>query len=185
MIKLNDMTPELQVFLAAMLPLGELRASIPIALTIFRLNWLSAYLISVIGNLAAVLLILLLLEPFFAIISKKSPTCQKFFTWLFERTKKKYNNQMAKYGSAALVAFVALPLPLTGGWTGALIAVLFGIPLKRSFPLIGLGIMIAGLIVLLATLTGITVEKYLGWQALFLILFISGAIYYLWRKKTR
>ncbi len=171
------MSSEWQTFLLAMIPLGELRVSIPLALAAYNLNWFSSYFISVIGNLVPVIFLLRFLDPISSWLSKSSKIFQQFFSWLFERTRKKYSHQVKKYGSLALVSFVAIPLPFTGGWTGSLIAFLFGIPFKVAFPLIALGVMIAGAIVLIATQLGIAIEKYFGWPTLFLIFFLLGFIY--------
>ena len=84
---------------------------------------------------------------------------------------------MEKYGYPALIVFVAIPLPMTGAWTGALIAFLFGIPFKKAFPLITLGIMIAGIIVLVISKTGIVIEEYFGWQVLIGFLLLIGIIW--------
>ena len=168
------MSPEIQTFLLSMTPFGEIRVAIPIALTIFRLDWILAYFISVLGNLVPVALIILFLEPISAWLSKSFKIFRKFFSWLFERTRQRYTSKVEKYGSLALILFVAIPLPVTGGWTGALIAFLFGIPFKKAFPLITLGVMTAGLIVLFLTKAGFTIEKFLGLQTLFGILLIVG-----------
>ena len=66
----------------------------------------------------------------------------------------------------ALVIFVALPLPITGGWTGSIVAFLFGIPFRIAFPLIALGVGIAGLVVTSATFFGVVLSKYFSWQVL-------------------
>lgn len=176
------MAPEIQTFLLAMTPIGELRASLPLALTTFQLNWGSAFLISVVGNLVPVFFILLFLEPVSNWFSKKSGLFKRFFSWFFERTSKKYNSQMGKYGYPALVLFVAIPLPLTGAWTGSLIAFLFKIPFKIAFPLISLGVIIAGVIVLALSLAGIAIEKYFGWQILVGILLIIGFIWLILKR---
>lgn len=168
---------EIKTFLLAMAPIGELRVSLPVALTIYRLDWWLAYWISVIGNLVPIVLLLLLLEPVSSRLSKNFRTFEKIFSWIFARTRKKYNSKMQKYGRLALLVFVAIPFPLTGGWSGSLIAFLYGIPFKTAFLLITLGIMIAGLIVLAATLAGITIEKYFGWQILAGLLLAIGLIY--------
>jgi len=167
-------TPEIQIFLLAMTPIGELRVSLPAALTIYHLDWGLAYLISVIGNLVPVVFLLLFLEPVFSRLSKNFKIFQQFSSWFSTRARKKYEARIEKYGRFALVVFVAIPLPLSGGWTGSLVAFLFGIPFKIAFPLITLGIMIAGLIVLLATQAGITIEKYFGWTALAGLLLAIG-----------
>jgi len=160
------MTAELQTFFLAMTPIGELRASIPTAITVYRLDVMTVYLISVLGNLLPVVFLLFFLEPVSNWLSKNFSFFKKFFDWLFERTRRKYNSHMEKYGYPTLALFVAIPLPITGGWTGSLIAFLFGIPFKKAFPAISLGILVAGAVVSLVTLAGITVEKYLGWQVL-------------------
>jgi len=142
-----------QVFLLAMTPIGELRAAIPVCLTVFHLNWLTCYLISLAGNLVPVIFLLLFLEPISKYFSQKFKICNSFFNWL-------------KYGYLALIFFVALPLPMTGGWTGSIIAFLFDIPFKIAFSLIALGIGIAGVIVTLATIFGIVLSKYFPWQVI-------------------
>jgi len=121
-----------------MTPIGELRAAIPLGLAKNLSIWL-VYLISVIGNLIPVIFILLLSKRF----------CPK---WLCCRIEKKHNHKFIKWGELALIPFVALPLPFTGAWTGALAAVIFGIPFWRALALIAIGVIIAGIIVSLATL---------------------------------
>lgn len=160
-----------------MTPIGELRIAIPLGLTVYNLDAVLVYLISVIGNLVPIILLLFFLEPVSNWLSKKFKIFQLFFTWLFERTRKRYNHRVEKYGYLALIAFVAIPLPVTGGWTGALIAFLFGIPFKKAFPLITLGIMIAGIIVLAISKTGIVIERYFGWQILISFLLLIGVIW--------
>lgn len=169
----------IQTFLLAMTPLGELRAAIPVALGVFHLNWVVTYFISVIGNLIPVIFLLLFLEPVSKLLCKNFKVFQRFFTWLFERTRRRADSKIKKYGYPALIAFVAIPLPITGAWTGSLIAFLFNIPLKKAFPLITAGVAIAGLIVVSFTRVGIVVEKYFGLHALLIIAMvgiITGAI---------
>ncbi len=149
-----------------MTPIGEIRVAIPVGLMVYNLNWFYVFFISVLGNLVPVIFLLLLLEKISNYLSGKSQIFQRFFSWLFERTRKKYNSRMKKYDYLALMAFVAIPLPLTGAWTACLVAFLFGIPFKKAFTSILFGIIMAGLIVTLITKTGIVVERYLGWQIL-------------------
>lgn len=172
------MASEIQIFLLAMTPIGELRVSLPAALTVYNLDWGIAYLISVVGNLIPVIILLRFLGPISDWLSKNFKIFQRFFSWLFKRTRKKYNYKMEKYGHLALLVFVAIPLPITGGWTASLLAFLYSIPFKAAFLSIALGIMIAGLIVLVVTLSGITIEKYFGWQVLYGLLLIAGLVYF-------
>ncbi len=140
-----------------MTPVGEIRIALPIAIAVYHMNWVLAYIISVLGNIFPIIFILLFLEPVSKWLSDNFKIFKKFFDWLFKRTRRKSERQMEKYGYMALVIFIAIPLPLTGAWSGAVIAFLFGIPFKRALPLISLGIALAGLIVLTLTKIGIWV----------------------------
>jgi len=146
------MIAELKVFLIAMSPIFELRGSIPMALGAFHLPVWSAFLISVLGNIVPIVFILLLLESVSSCLSRHSRLFSRFFTWLFERTRKKHAKTFEYGRDLALMIFVAVPIPFTGAWTGALCAFVFGIPFKRAFPAIAGGVIIAGVIVTLTTL---------------------------------
>lgn len=146
------MIAELKVFLIAMSPILELRGSIPMALGVYDLPVWSAYLFSVIGNIVPVIFILFLLESVSFYLSRHFYYFNRFFAWLFERTRQKHSAKFEKWQELALVILVAIPLPFTGAWTGSLCAFLFGIPFRKAFPLITLGVVIAGLIVTLTSL---------------------------------
>jgi len=148
----SGLSPEIATLLIAMLPIGELRASIPIALNVYHLSIFSSFIWSVIGNCLAVALVLWLLEPLSSFLSKHFKMFNRFFSWLFSRTRKKHSKRFERWGELALISFVAIPLPFTGGWTGALASFVFGIPFKKAFTLITLGILIAGIIVTFVTL---------------------------------
>jgi uncharacterized membrane protein len=78
---------------------------------------------------------------------KRFKIFDRFFTWLFNRTRKKYYKKFEKYSGFALITFVGIPLPVTGAWTGAVIAFVFGIPPKKAVLDIFLGILMAATIV--------------------------------------
>lgn len=147
------MSAEFIVLLISMLPISELRGAIPIALTIYNLPVWSAFIWSVIGNLIPVVFIIwilnLLINKF---LIRKIYIFNRFFTWLFERTRRKHSKKFEQWRDLALIILVAIPLPFTGAWTGALAAFVFGIPIKRAFPLITIGVLIAGVIVSAITL---------------------------------
>ena len=149
--------PEVATFFVAMLPIAELRGSIPIALTIYDLSVPIAYLISVLGNIFPIIFVIWLLGPVSGYLTERFKWAEKFFSWLFERTRHKFSGKYEKWGNLALVVFVAIPLPITGAWTGSVAAFLFGIPKKTSLVLITLGAMISGVIVTLATLGVISI----------------------------
>lgn len=149
----RGLTPELAVFLTSMLPIIELRGALPLAINLFNISWPKAFAIAYVGNIIPVPLILLLLNPAVKLLSKV-PIFEKFFRWLFERTRSKSNKMIEKYEEIGLMAFVAIPLPGTGAWTGALIAFLFGLDFQKSLIVIGIGVLIAGVIVTSLCLLG-------------------------------
>lgn len=148
----NIFPPEIATVLIAMLPIAELRGSIPIALTVYDLDIVWAYVLSVIGNIIPAIFLLWLLGPVSGYLMQRFKCAEKFFSWLFNRTRHKFTGKYEYWGQLALTVFVAIPLPVTGVWTGAVAAFLFGIPKKNSLALIAMGSMIAGVVVTLATL---------------------------------
>ncbi len=171
-----------QTFLLAMTPIGELRLSIPIALTVYEIDLVSAYIISVLGNIFAVFIILTLLGSVSQYLSKNFYYFNRFFAWLFSRTRRNHSLRVEKYGLYILPLFVAIPLPITGGWTASLVAFVFNIPFKKAFPLIVLGVLIAGLIVTLVSNAGIAIHKYFGWQTLLGVIISTTAVYFIYNK---
>jgi len=149
-----NLPPELATFLIAALPISELRGALPLGYTVYNLSFLSSFFWAFLGNVVSVAVVLAILEPVSQYLSRHFLIFKRFFEWLFARTRKKNSRKFERWGSLALIAFVAIPLPVTGGWTGAVAAFVFGIPYKKSLPLIALGIFIAGIIVGLLTLAG-------------------------------
>ncbi len=143
---------ELATFLIALIPITELRASIPLAIKVYGLSPTVALLYSVAGTFFAMAVIVLLLDPIAKLLSKYIPIFEKFFAWLFEHTRKRAGNKMEKYGEWAIFILAATPIPLLGGMTGALAAFVFGIPLKKSLPLLLVGTIVSGLIVMGVTI---------------------------------
>lgn len=152
---------EVIIFVVAALPLSELRGAIPLGILGFGFSPLKAFLLSVIGNIMPILPILLGLDIVSKYLSQKFRFFDSFFTWVFERTRIRHNNHFHHWGDLALLIFVAIPLPLTGAYSGAVAAFVFGIPKKHAFWSITLGVIFAGLIVTFATLFGGRVFKYL------------------------
>ncbi len=140
---------EVTTFIISMLPIFELRGGIPYAITVGGMSWQSAYVIAVIGNFVPVIPILFVIGPVSEWLRRFS-AFDRFFTWLFARTRHK-GKLIERFEILGLILFVAIPLPVTGAWTGALAAFLFGVRKKVAFPAIFAGILIAGVIVTLAT----------------------------------
>ncbi|MDD3190388.1 MAG: small multi-drug export protein [Candidatus Pacebacteria bacterium] len=141
------LSPEAVTFIVSMLPVSELRGAIPLAIGVYNIDPIKAYVISVVGNMVPVFFLLLLVDKVSAALSKESTLFERFFRWQFEHTRRKNADKFQKWGSLALVVFVAIPLPVTGAWSGSIAAFVFGIPFKKAFPLIFAGVLIAGLIV--------------------------------------
>ncbi len=140
-------SPELAIFIISMLLVSELRGSIPVAIGLYNLDPIKAYFISIIGNMVPVIFILKYIDPISKYLMFRSNFFNKFFSYIFDHTRKNHNGKFEKWGAFALITFVAIPLPVTGGWSGAIAAFVFGIPFKKALPLITLGVIIAGVIV--------------------------------------
>ncbi|MDP2919483.1 MAG: small multi-drug export protein [Dehalococcoidia bacterium] len=147
-----DIARELIIALIAALPIFELRLAIPVAINTFDFVWYKAFLIAFIGNMLPVPFILLFLDGGVKIL-RRVPVFRRFFDWLFERTRKR-SAVIQKYERIGLAIFVGIPLPLTGAWTGALAAVVLGLPFWRAFLSILVGVVIAGVIVTTLSLLG-------------------------------
>ena len=143
---------ELKTFLLAMAPIGELRFSIPVAINVYHLSIWSAYFFSVLGNMVPVVFLLLFLRSFSKYLCQKYKLAHRFLSWFFENHKKRQEKRFEYWKELALVIFVAIPLPFTGAWTGSICAFLFKIPFKKAFPLIFIGVAVAGVIMTLVTL---------------------------------
>ena len=151
-LKAKGVAPELIVVIISMIPVVELRGSIPVAILLFNIPWLEAAVLSIIGNMIPVPFLLLLIDWFFGLISKVKPG-RKFTEWLFTRTRRK-GKSIEKYEEIGLVIFVGIPLPGTGGWTGALAANIFGLRFWRSMLFIFFGVIMAAIIVTILSLMG-------------------------------
>ena len=139
----------LLTFLVAMVPVVELRGAIPFGV-VRGLNLWTAIIASILGNLMPVPFIILFIRKIFAWMRAHMP---KLDGLVIRMEKKAEKNRAAveKYAFWGLVILVAIPLPGTGAWTGALVAAMMEIRLKRAFPAIAIGVAIAGVIVSVIT----------------------------------
>ena len=150
--RIMNLPAELSVIMTAALPVSELRGAIPLGLVKFGLPVFRTYVLAVIGNLIPVIPLLIFLEP----VSQKLRRFKlwdRFFEWLYRRTRKRAEI-VEKYEAVGLALFVAIPLPVTGAWTGSVAALLFRIKFKYAFPAIICGVLIAGVVVTTLTLGG-------------------------------
>lgn len=145
LLKEFELNRELIVLLVSMMPVFELRGAIPLAILHFDMPVASAFFLSWVGNLIPVLPIIYFLEPIRRALSRIK-VFDRFFRWLYARTYRRSKNVM-RLGAIGLCLFVAIPLPVTGAWTGSVVAILFDIKPRYAFPSIILGVTIAGLVV--------------------------------------
>ncbi|MBI2634626.1 small multi-drug export protein [Candidatus Peregrinibacteria bacterium] len=136
------MSPEITVLLTAMIPLTDVKVAIPLGIKL-GLSSTTSFLFAVTGNIIPAALTLALIGPVTDFLCKHSKFCNKFFTNLFNKTRKEHSKKFQRYGAIFLVTFVALPIPGSGSAAGALIAFLFGINFWKALPLISLGIVLA------------------------------------------
>ncbi len=142
---LQDKIPEeLVVFVISLFPVLELRGGL-IAASIMGLEWWKAFAFCFIGNMLPIPFILLFIRKIFELMRKWGPF-KKVVDWL-EKKADKHSDKIVKYRLWGLLVLVAVPLPGTGAWTGALVAALMDIRVKHAFPVIAAGVLIAGIIV--------------------------------------
>lgn len=155
---LKDIPKEYVVIIVGALPISELRGAIPLALS-FGMPLVKAFWLSVLGNSIFVAPALFLFAPVSNRL-RKFKLWSGFFDWIFERTKRKANI-IEKYEALGLAIFVAVPLPMTGAWSGVIAASLFKIRFRYAFLAIITGVIVAGLIV-----SGLCVLGINGWRAI-------------------
>lgn len=131
-------------FFISMLPVVELRLGLPYGIAL-GLEYPLALTAALLGNMLPVPFIVVYIRRIFAWMRKHWEALDRLITKLEDRAHLK-GETVRKYGPWGLLIFVAIPLPGTGAWTGALIAALLDLRLKRSVPYIFVGVLIAAAI---------------------------------------
>lgn len=139
----NTIPAELTIFLISLLPILELRGGM-IAAALLLVPFGRAFLICLLGNLLPLPFILWLIRPFFNWL-KGTKHLKRIADWM-ERKTEKNKDKVLKYEMWGLLLFVAIPLPGTGGWTGSLVAAMLDMPMKKSLPVVCIGVLVAGVI---------------------------------------
>ena len=147
---------ELSVIIVGLLPVFELRGAIPLGFY-FGMPVTKIFILALIGNLIPVIPLYFLLQPMSNVLSG-IPLFKTLFNWLFNHAKKRAEI-VQRYEALGLMLFVAIPLPITGAWTGTIAAALFKIRFKYTFIAVIFGVIIAGIIVTILCLLG-----KLGWE---------------------
>lgn len=144
----NDIPAELIAFVISLFPVLEIRGGM-VASRLLEVDFMKAFVICYLGNMLPIPFILLFIKKIFSLM-RKNKHLRKIVEKLEARSDKK-KGTMEKYEEWGLLFFVAIPLPGTGGWTGALIAALMDMRIKKALPIIALGVLVAGLIMSLIT----------------------------------
>ena len=132
-------------FLMAMVPVVELRGAIPYGV-ISGLSVHEAFILAVLGNLAPLPFLVVFTRKVFEWLRTKSNGLDRMVRKLEDKAEKN-KKVVLKYQFFGLMILVAIPLPGTGGWTGALVAAMMNMQLKRAMPAIIVGVIVAGVIV--------------------------------------
>jgi len=146
---LQGIPKELTVVLISTLPISELRGAIPWAVLGMNMPLGKVYLLAVIGNLIPVIPLLLLLNSLTEWLGRFS-FFKRPLDWWFSRVERR-GGIVEKYGAIGLALFVAIPLPITGAWTGCAAAMLFKKKFRYAFPAIVCGVLLSGAVVSLLT----------------------------------
>ncbi len=136
---------ELIVLIVSIIPFIELRGAIPIGVGL-GVSPFHALLIALFGNIMLVPILLLALPRLLRFIERLK-FVQKILDRVKLRSTEKFERIKQKYGPLALFVFVAVPIPGTGAWSGALVATVLHMPFKSSLKSVVAGVFVAGLIV--------------------------------------
>ena len=139
----------LVTFLVSMVPILELRGAIPLGVSL-GLSHFEALGISVLGNMLPVPFVVIFVRQIFGFMKQKIPALHGFVERMEKKAESK-KEMIRKWQLFGLVMLVAIPIPGTGAWTGAVIAGLLNVKKRQAIPAICLGVVIAGILV-----TGIT-----------------------------
>ena len=146
----NIVGPHLSVLICSMIPIIELRGAIPLGVGLGLNPWV-AFLLAILGNMIPVPFILLLIKKFIAWCSKSNVKfLQKFGAFLLRKAEKN-RSKVERFGFWGVALFVAIPLPVTGAWTGSLVAAVIDLKFWKAMLSCLIGLIIAGLIVLAIT----------------------------------
>ncbi len=145
---ISTLPPELATFFLAALPIAEMRASLPLALTVFQLSDVSAITWSLLGNLFPIPFLLFGL-PYIIKLLERIPFLQPMLKRYFAYLSSKHSDNFQKIGASSLGLITLLPLPGAGIWMGCLLAVLFDIKPRYSVPALVAGTLVEVVILFL------------------------------------
>jgi uncharacterized membrane protein len=135
------------------LPLAELRLSIPMGILLYKMNWFTVFCICVLANIALGMVFYILLDTVVKIL-RKWERFEKPYQRLLIRNQHKVEKLVDKWGELGIAIFIGVPLPGTGAISGAIGSYALGMKKRKFFVADVLGVVIAGIIVTIVTITG-------------------------------
>lgn len=180
------MSDPLIVFIVSMLPISELRGAIPIGINVLDMHWYHAFPTAYIGNLVPVPFLFFFMERIRRLSGRMGIVgvlVEKFLS----RTRRRAEF-IEKYGRIGLALFVAIPLPITGAWTGIIAAYLLGMRFRDTILPVCAGVLISGTIVTLLSLYVPELLDRLGWGpviAVTAVILIALVAWWLWPRKSK
>lgn len=157
----NILVKYLITFFLGMCPIIEIRGAIPVGVGL-GLTYFQAFVIGFIGNIIPIYFIVKYIQPLFKLLGKIK-FFKKIIDWASEKAIKhiEESDKLQNFTALGLFLFVAIPLPGTGAWVGSLIANFLHLPVKKAWLPLALGVLTAGVIVLAATGSVVTIFKHI------------------------
>lgn len=149
---LRSLNPYFATFMLAAMPIGEMRVSIPVALGFYKLSISEALFVSIVADMIVATVLIYFFSHIDKLIKGRNEKVDSILEKIFERTRRNFFHKHRVWGDLALMLLVAIPIPLTGIWTGALAAWLLEVPKGRALLYITVGIVISAYIVTFITL---------------------------------
>lgn len=151
---LRGLPPELATVLIAMLPIVEVRGAVPIALEVFKLPIGMSMFLAFVGSVIPAMVLPQLLQGVEGPLRRFSAPVDRLFVWMVQHVEARYTERYRAMGALGLLVFIAIPLPVTGVWTGSLAAWVFRMPSRYAIPAILAGTAISTGIVTLTAVSG-------------------------------
>lgn len=152
-VAFSKINPILSIILLTLLPITELRASIPFGILGLGYPWFTVFMIAVITNILLGLLLYLIIDKIIW-IATRIKIIDKLYNRYIEKTQRKIKRYTEKYGELGVAVFIGIPLPGSGVYTGSLVAYLLGLKYKKFLIANIIGVLIAATVVTIVTLTG-------------------------------
>lgn len=156
----QNVPPSLVIILLALTPIIELRGAVPVALSIYQMSVQQALFLAVVGNMIPAFIILYGWDSIISLSKKHWSWLHETMTKIESRTQGKWDKKIERYGPVALAVFVAIPLPMSGVWTGALAAWLFSLSKPKALLSIFVGVLIASMLVAALTFGGLEIFNH-------------------------